>query len=121
MTLQKILITITILCYLTSCQKKEYEYSLSDNQLITILLDLHASEAMTKNFDVTLRDSIGKVYFKQVLQIHEVSEKVFNKDFEELKRNPIKLEMIYKELEDLLEEKKEGTFDKAGRVESLKR
>jgi len=112
MVIKNILFIVALTFSLSACQKNEYVYSLSDTQIIQILADLHTSEAMTKNFDITLRDSVSKLYYKQILEIHEVSEKVFTNDFEELKRNPTKLELIYKQIDKKLEEKKEQAFDK---------
>jgi len=105
---------------LPACQKTEYSYSLSEEQLRAILLDIHASEAMVKTYDINSRDSISKVFYQQILEIHEIEASIFEKDFQMLKRNPKKLEDLYKNVEKDLEEKKEKTFKGTGNLGSEK-
>ncbi len=94
-----------------ACKKTEYTYALSDEQLSAIISDIHASEAMVKTYDVNSRDSISTVFYQQILEIHEVADSIFEKDFQRLKRNPKKLEELYQKIEKRLEEKKGKTFE----------
>lgn len=107
-------LTMLILISCTACQKEKYVYQLSDQQLESIIIDIHASEGMVKNFEITLRDSISRVYYDQIMDIHEVEEPIFKKDFEMLKRNPEKLEELYKKIEKELEQRKSATFEDKG-------
>jgi len=99
-----------LIASLPACQKTEYNYTLSEDQFRAILLDIHASEAMVKTYDVNSRDSVSQVFYQQILEIHEVEASIFEKDFLMLKRNPKKLEELYKQVEKDLEERKEKTF-----------
>ncbi len=102
---------LLLMILLPACQKAEYSYTLSEEQLQNIILDIHASEAMVKTYDVNHRDSISSVFYQQILEIHEVEDSIFEADFLMLKNNPKKLEGFYKQIEAKLEERKGKTFE----------
>ena len=102
---------LLLMILLPACQKAEYSYTLSEEQLRNIILDIHASEAMVKTYDVTARDSISRIFYQQILEIHEVEDSIFEADFLMLKNNPKKLEGFYKQIEAKLEERKGKTFE----------
>lgn len=100
---------------LWSC-KKEVQPTLSDDKLVAILTDLHLAEASFMTLNQNVKDSIYKVYYQQIFEIHEVTDSTFFKDFELLRRNPKKLEKVYKnvieEIEQIDVKKKEDNTPK---------
>ena len=111
--LKKTLLFWSIILGLQACQPNEYQYALTDEQLINILIDLHASNVMVKNFQVIDRDSVAGVYYDQILEIHEVSKEIFEVDLKNLNRNPKKMESIYGTISKQLEELKESPKEKS--------
>ncbi len=69
---------------------------LPDKEMIRILADLHMAEIAAKKVHPTKKDSFLNVYYNQVYQIHHISKEKFEKEFEKLRKNPEKLEDIYK-------------------------
>lgn len=79
----------------TCCTKEETPYQLSDEQLAAIMADIHISESATQHLSLSFRDSMVLVYLDQVLEIHEVPKESFEADYDRLKRDPKKLQLVY--------------------------
>lgn len=63
--------------------------------MISILVDMHASEAATVNIDPHIKDSLSKVYLVEILQIHKVSKTDFDKSLAMYDKNPKQMEIMY--------------------------
>ncbi|GEM_PF-3894062 len=91
---QLVLIFI-FLIKMTSCDKAETVYQLSDEQLTDIITDIHISESASQHLTLAFRDSMVLIYLDQILEVHEVSKEVFEPEYQKLKRDPKKLQLIY--------------------------
>jgi len=80
---------------MTSCDKAETVYQLSDEQLTDIITDIHISESASQHLTLAFRDSMVLIYLDQILEVHEVSKEVFEPEYQKLKRDPKKLQLIY--------------------------
>ena len=89
------LLFLVLLVEMSSCTKEETIYQLTDEKLINIIADIHISESATQHLSLSLRDSMVQVYLDQILEIHEVSRDVFEPEYQQLKRDPKKLQLIY--------------------------
>jgi len=93
-------------------EDKVFDYQLSDEKLVEILSDIHISESATQHLSLSFRDSMSKVYLSQVLEIHGVSQEVFEPDYLALKRDPQKLAIVYdkiiKKLNEIKSKRKKG-------------
>ncbi|MFK7979705.1 MAG: DUF4296 domain-containing protein [Saprospiraceae bacterium] len=79
----------------SSCTKEATPYQLTDEKLTNIITDIHISESATQHLSLSLRDSMVQVYLDQILEINEVSKAVFEPEYQQLKRDPKKLQLIY--------------------------
>ena len=106
----------------TSCTKDEAVYQLSDEKLTAILTDLHVSESATQHLSLAFRDSMVVVYLGQILEIHEVSKEVFEPEYQKLKRDPKKLQVIYEKVIKRLEKMKlKKKVDKKDKMDAPKK
>jgi len=94
MKVKYFVIFVSLITFFFSC-KEEYQPELSDEKMIDILVDLHVAEAASMSLGKELKDSLINVYYPQIFEMNAVKDSVFFKDFEELRKNPKKLEMIY--------------------------
>ncbi len=91
----QLLLVFIFLVKTTSCTKEETVYQLSDEKLTNIITDIHISESATQHLSLSFRDSMVQVYLDQILEIHEVSKDTFEPEYQKLKRDPKKLQLIY--------------------------
>lgn len=79
--------------FVFSCKKEVV--LISKTQMISILTDMHASEAATVNIDPHLKDSLSKVYLGEILQIHKVSKADFDQSLAMYDKDPKQMEIMY--------------------------
>lgn len=108
---------LLIICAWGCTEKETFTYQLTNEKFVDILSDLHFSESATQHLSLSYRDSMSNVYLGQVLEIHEVPNEVFIPNYNELKRDPQKLALVYelviKRLNELkLKTKKDGQATK---------
>ena len=107
---------------LTNCKKEETSYEFSDEKLVAIISDLHISESATQHLSLAFRDSMVLVYLDQILEIHEVQKEIFEPEYQKLKRDPKKLQLIYKEVIKRLEKLKvKKKVEKEGNEKATKK
>ena len=82
-------------CSITGCRDEEPVYQLTDEQMSTILADIHISESAAQHLPVVERDSMVAIYLEQILEIHETDRTVFETDYEQLKMDSERLETVY--------------------------
>ena len=90
--------------------RKNPQYQLSDEEIITVLADLHISQAAVEHLSLSLRDSMTNLYLEQVLTINEIPKEIFETDYHQLKEDPEKLKIIYDKVINRLNELKLGKF-----------
>ena len=97
---------ILFLClfFLCSCQKEAVKYELSEELLTKVIVDIHISEAAVQHLSLEMKDSMTRIYYGQILEIHEVDQQSFEKDFQQLKRDPEKLMAVYDKVIEQLNE-----------------
>jgi len=89
-----------------SCkEKQEASFTLSEEKMIDVLVDIHLAEAATYNALGSVKDSLLKVYYAQVYQIHEVNKEEIDENLDILMNNPRLADAIYKKVTDKLSEK----------------
>lgn len=77
---------------------------LSDDRLVVILADAHVAEAAVQSLSGDYKDSVIRVYYAQICEIHQVSEADFYQSVEQLTLQPEKMDKIYRKVEKRLEE-----------------
>lgn len=71
-----------------SCHDGNPTLPISEDKLVNILVDIHVAEAAMQEFSTAaLKDSVGKVYYKKIFDIHKVTEADFNKSIIMIKKS----------------------------------
>lgn len=71
--------------------------------LVKVLADVHIAETAVQNFAGTHRDSIKRIYYQQIYDIHGISESDFRASLKILSDDQAKMEKLYKKVEKHLE------------------
>lgn len=71
--------------------------------LIKVLADVHIAEVAVQNFAGTHKDSIKRIYYQQIYDIHGISETDFRASLQVLSDHQEKMEKLYKKVEKHLE------------------
>jgi len=103
--LKKSLIIVFLIAL--GCQQNETSYAIEDEMMVKILLDMHIAEAASLQVDISERDSLRRIYYDQIFEIHEVPKKTYEEDMELLKRDAEKLASIYDKVIEQLKERKQ--------------
>ncbi len=95
------LATFTIM----GCGEKPQAISISEEEMVPILRDVHIAEAALQALSSNSRDSMAEVYYLQIFKIHGVTWDDFEQTMGVLREDPIRLERIYeKVMEELAKE-----------------
>ena len=78
-----------------SCKKQEPHLPIDENNLVSILVDIHEAEAALDAENVFVKDSLGKKYYAQIFDKHHVSKRDFDSTMSLLERDPERLNKIY--------------------------
>ncbi len=107
MTRSTLLIFLVCLLF-WQCQNNKH-YSLSKAQMAVILADLHVADGATSLLDPAKKDSITKLYYRQIFEIQGIQEDEFRKNIETLKFDADEMAKVYKMVVDTLEKRKKYT------------
>lgn len=83
------------------------------DKLENILTDVHVAEAAMQYTADEKRDSLEEVYYNQIFEIHDVTREEFMECMKILETNPRQGSIIYQNLMDGLEERKNKATAKA--------
>ena len=93
----KYLILIATMLLFSFCQKQA-NYTLSEEQLVEILADVHVAESVINKAGKELKDSMILLYMDQIYQIHKITEAEYIANLELLKKDPKKMSAIYEKI-----------------------
>ena len=71
--------------------------------LVKVLADVHIAEVAAQNFAGAYKDSIKRIYYQQIYEIHGISEADFKSSLQVLSDHQDKMEKLYKKVETQLE------------------
>ncbi|MBN8677040.1 MAG: DUF4296 domain-containing protein [Chitinophagales bacterium] len=98
-----------LLLLLAACQSNQHQSPvLADDKISRIMADLALADAATTGLAGYTKDSLMQVYFKQVFEIHGVTEEAYEKDLRILADDLNHMEVIVKKADELLTEKSSG-------------
>lgn len=89
--------------FLVACGEKTPEIPIESDKLVKILVDVHLAESAMQDMPSLIRDSMGKVYYEQIFEIHNVRESEFNQSMRVIKGDPVLLDQTYKKVQEELE------------------
>ncbi len=93
--------------FLYSCRSGVEKTEIPQELLIQVLVDVHFAEGALLNARLSDRDSLRKLYYAQIFEIHQIRESDFENDMTILKYNPKELEQLYERVLEEIKEKEE--------------
>lgn len=82
---------------LFGCNKEE-KPPIEKDKFIKILVDIHLAEAAMQEMASMQRDSTGKKYYSKIFELHKVPESDFNRTLVYYKKDPEKMDALYKDV-----------------------
>ena len=80
---------------LGGCKKAEKPI-IDEKKMVDVLVDIHLIEASLLGFPDNQKDSLSPIYYRQIYEIHSISEDSFLTEMNFLKHHPEYMEHIYK-------------------------
>lgn len=100
----KYLLNCLALVFFFSCSVQSGESpSVSDEKLARIMADLNIAEAATNGLTGFPKDSLTRVYYAQVFEIHGISQEVYEKDLRIVSADLPRLQRLVLDSDELLE------------------
>ncbi len=86
------------------CVRKE-PLPLSEDRLVPLLADMHAAETALMSYDQKDKDSIGAMYYRQLVSLHGVEREVLDTCIAILRRHPDQMAVLYDQVLRYLEQR----------------
>lgn len=103
------LISITLILLASiSCQEtNQPEDLISEDQLVSILIDIHVTEGIASSLPIPYDSSqiMYSLLEKEIFLKHQISDSVFNKNLLIYLKDPVKMDEIYSRVVDSLSKK----------------
>lgn len=85
---------------------------LSEDKIKIILKDIHVAEALlTEVSDRRTKDSLARLYYKQIFYLHDVKQEEFDQSMNAWFTNPAGLDSLYQEVLKELETEKRALLE----------
>jgi hypothetical protein len=84
-----------MLCTCFACNVGQKRLPVPEKKLIEILTDAHYAEAALQEVYGNQKDSLKKIYYKEIFQLHKVSKEEMTKSMDILREDPARLDKIY--------------------------
>ena len=96
------LILVIFITTASSCRRTP-GLPVDEAKLVKVLADVHIAEVAAQNFAGAYKDSIKRIYYQQIYEIHGISEADFKSSLQVLSDHQDKMEKLYKKVETQLE------------------
>lgn len=94
--MRHIFILLFILTVLFACQSSEPNTKRnSDKGLEHLLFDIQTARVAIEKSDPQLKDSLSQVYFKQIMELHGLSQEEMDKTVQFIYHNPEVIDSLY--------------------------
>jgi len=103
--MRALLIILIVFGFMKCGEKQEYVSPLSFEETVNLLVDLHISEAALARLRKSEIDSARIIYNQQILNKFELSQVAFDELYVNLKKDPEKLQDLYRVVYDSIESK----------------
>ncbi|MCC6413413.1 MAG: DUF4296 domain-containing protein [Saprospiraceae bacterium] len=102
--MKKIGLFLPLLVLLLQCAPKDPPVvtDIPDEKITKIMADLHLADAATNGLAGYEKDSLMKVYFKQVFEMHGIEQERYEKNLEGLSVNILRMEAVVRAADSLL-------------------
>lgn len=83
---------------------------LPPEMMVEVLADAHVAEAALQHLHGPKRDSLAQQYYRQIFAIHGIREEDFTSTYEQLRRQPERLDAVYGEVMARLDRFRSGVY-----------
>lgn len=90
----RILLVISLLSFF-GCSQKKQESTLSEDQLVEVLLDAHTAEAALSYLYGEKKDTFAENYYGEIYTIHDISETEFRQAIRDLRNDNAAMIRVY--------------------------
>jgi hypothetical protein len=101
---------VFLILFILSCNKTKPTITIEKEVLIPILADMHIAQEMILKFRVVERDSVRRLYYHEISQIHNVDTASITNELKILQANPDLAfeiyEKVYKHIDGMSENNK---------------
>jgi Domain of unknown function (DUF4296) len=98
--LSKVLI-FSVLCAGLACGK-DGNMPIPKNELVLITVDMHYAEAAVQNVYGKQKDSLLKVYYQEIFQLHKIKQEDYIKSMQVLQNDSKRFDQFYNEVKSKL-------------------
>jgi hypothetical protein len=94
LTLVSFLLATSLLSFF-GCSQKKQEGTLSEDQLVEVLLDAHTAEAALSYLYGEKKDTFAENYYAEIYAIHDISETEFRQSIRNLRNDNAAMIRVY--------------------------
>jgi hypothetical protein len=99
------ILSILSVLILFGCGQKKQEGTLSEDQLVAILIDAHTAEAALSYLYGEKKDTFAENYYQEIYTIHDISETEFRRAIRNLRNDNAAMIRVYSRILEQLDEK----------------
>ncbi|MEM8528160.1 MAG: DUF4296 domain-containing protein [Bacteroidota bacterium] len=98
--MKKLYISITIALAFAACQSDGNLKNLPipKEKLVKVVSDAYIVEGAIQNYTQDIKDSLSDVYYQQLYEIHDITEKDFQRSLDIIKNHPEALDSLYQNI-----------------------
>jgi len=89
------ILLMSLLVLFFGCSQKKQEGSLSEDELVDVLLDAHTAEAALSYLYGEKKDTFAENYYEEIYTIHDISEEEFRKAIRDLRSDNEAMIRVY--------------------------
>lgn len=84
-----------------SCKSSVYkDLPIKGEKLINVLTDAYIAESAMQSLTEGLKDSLGRIYYQQLFEIHQISSADFENTIQMLETDPKLLDKLYSKVQE---------------------
>lgn len=91
------------------CKPRQARLSMSDEEAIQLLADIHSAEAAAQHLPNPTRDSMVRVYYDQVFRLHHTDQAAYEELVVTLRKDPDRMSKLYEKVVEELAKRETGT------------
>lgn len=101
----RLLFLLALSGFVWGCGPKKPPIPMSEEKLVSVLLDAHTAEAALSYLYGAKRDTFADQYYAEIYSIHKITEEEFRQSIRALRNNPQYMLEVYTRLLAELDEK----------------
>ncbi|MDX1684702.1 MAG: DUF4296 domain-containing protein [Saprospiraceae bacterium] len=101
-------IYITLVICFAACSDSDDQINMEHDRMVDLLFDIQVAKIATENAPPNDRDSLAKVYRRQILDMHDMNKEEFDEFVNSLSNSPQLMDSLYIDIESKVDSLKES-------------